>query len=94
MKHAYDLFEKFLDASSLWRDSVSGSETIRLHLQELAQRSENRFYATGLTAGKVLAFHAERDAHLLPTTHVSLGLTGTVRVEYTVQRRSRGMIVD
>ena len=27
MKHEYDLFEKFPDGSSLWRDSVPGFET-------------------------------------------------------------------
>ena len=63
MKHEYDLFEKFPDGSSLWRDSVPGFETTRLRLQELAQRSENKFYALNLTTGQVLAFNSERDAH-------------------------------
>ena len=63
MKHEYDLFEKFPDGSSLWRDSAAGFETTRLRLQELAQRSENKFYAFNLTTGQVLAFNSERDAH-------------------------------
>ena len=62
MKNEYDLFEKFPDGSSLWRDSVPGFETTRFRLQELAQRSENEFYAINLTTGKVLAFNSERDA--------------------------------
>jgi hypothetical protein len=63
MKHEYDLFEKFPDGSTLWRDSVPGFETTRLRLQELAQRSENEFYALNLTTREVLAYHSERDAH-------------------------------
>ena len=63
MKNEYDLFEKFPDGSSLWRDSVSGFETTCLRLQELARRSENQFYSINLTTGKVLAFNSERDAH-------------------------------
>ena len=63
MKNEYDLFEKFPDGSSLWRDSVSGLGTTRLRSQELARRLDNQFYAINLTAGKVLAFNSERDAH-------------------------------
>jgi hypothetical protein len=63
MKHEYDLFEKFPDGSSLWRDSVPGFETTCLRLQELTRRSENQFYAINLATGEVLAFNSERDAH-------------------------------
>jgi len=63
MKHKYEIFEKFPDGSSLWRDSIPGFETTRLRLRELAQRSENQFYAINLTTGEVLAFNSERDAH-------------------------------
>jgi len=63
MKNEYDLFEKFPDGSSLWRDSISGFETTRLRLQGLARRSENEFYALNLTTGEVLAFNSERDSH-------------------------------
>jgi hypothetical protein len=62
MKNEYDLFEKFPDGSSLWRDSVAGFEPTRLRLQELAQRSENELYALNSTTGEVLAFNSERDA--------------------------------
>ena len=61
MESEYDLFEKFPDGSSLWRDSVSGLETTRLRLQELAQRSENEFYALNLTTREVLACNSQRD---------------------------------
>ena len=63
MKHEYDLFEKFPDGSSLWRDSELGFEPTRLRLQELAQRSENEFYALNVTTGEILASNSERDAH-------------------------------
>ena len=63
MKHEYDLFEKFPDGSSLWRDSVPGFEKAYLLSQELAQRSENQFYAVDLATGEVLTFNSERDAH-------------------------------
>jgi hypothetical protein len=63
MKHDYDLFEKFPDGSSLWRDSVSGFEKTQLFLQGLAERSENQFYAINLATGEVLAFNSERIAH-------------------------------
>jgi hypothetical protein len=56
MKNEYDLFEKFPDGSSLWRDSIVGFQTTCLRLQELAQRSENQFYAINLTTREVLAF--------------------------------------
>jgi len=65
MKHEYDLFEKFPDGSSLWRDSILGFETTHLRLQELAQRSENQLYAINLTTGEVLAFNSEHGAYFL-----------------------------
>ena len=62
MKHKYDLFEKYPDGSSLWRDCVAGFEITRLRLKELAQKSENQFYAISLTTGEVVAFNSERNA--------------------------------
>jgi hypothetical protein len=61
MKHEiYELFEKFPDGSSRWRDSVPGFEITHLRLEELAQRSENQYYAINLTTGEVLASNSER----------------------------------
>ena len=62
MKNEYDLFEKFPNGSSLWRDFFPEFETTCLRLQELAQKSENQFYAISLTTGEVLAINSERDA--------------------------------
>jgi len=58
MKHEYDLFEKFSDGSSLWRDCIPGFEII-LRLQELAWKSDNQYYAIDLTTEEVLAFDSE-----------------------------------
>jgi hypothetical protein len=63
MKREYDLFEKFPDGSSLWRASVSGFETTRLRLKELACSAENQFYAINLTTGEVVASNSEPNAH-------------------------------
>lgn len=61
MKHEYDLFERFPDGSSLWRDSALGLENTRHRLQELTQKSENHFYAIDLTNGESLAIDSKRD---------------------------------
>ena len=58
----YELFEKFPDGSSRWRDSVPGFEITRIRLQQLAQRSENQCYAIDLKTGRVLAFDPKRNA--------------------------------
>ena len=61
MKNEHDLFEKFPDGSSLWRDTAPGVKTARLRLRELAQRSKNQFYAIDLTIGEVLVVNSEPD---------------------------------
>ncbi len=68
MKHKYDLFEKYRDGSSLWRDSVSGFESTCLRLKELALRSVNQCYAIDLTTGEVFAFIPKR-AMLMDSAH-------------------------
>ena len=62
MNHEYDLFEKFPDGSSLWRDSIPGTGKTYLRLQDLTRGSENQFYAINLTTGEVIPFNSERDA--------------------------------
>ena len=54
MHRKYDLFEKFSDGSSLWRDCVVGLEGARLHMRDLARRSTNKFYAMDLVTGKIV----------------------------------------
>jgi hypothetical protein len=54
MNRKYDVFEKFSDGSSLWRACVLGLEGTHVHLRELAQKSENRFYAIAHANGKTV----------------------------------------
>jgi hypothetical protein len=91
MKHEFDLFEKFPDGSSLWRDSVPGLETTCLRLQELAQRSENQFYALNLTTREVLAFNSERDVHGFCAPLNNQGASKAIDAE---RRRSERLLLD
>jgi hypothetical protein len=61
MKHKYDLFEKFSDGSSLWREIVLGFETTHLRMKQLARKSENQFYAINIATGEIFAFSAENN---------------------------------
>ena len=54
MKHLYELFEKFPDHSSLWKDSAVGARTAQQKVAEMASKSPNEFYVIDLTSGKVL----------------------------------------
>jgi hypothetical protein len=79
MTNTYDLFEKFPDGSSLWRDSIPGSETTRLRLQEMARRSKNKFYAINLATGEVITLNSERNSH-------------GVRAALKTERRSKSQV--
>jgi hypothetical protein len=64
MKHEiFELFEKFPDGSSRWRDSVPGFEITCLRLQKLAQQSENQHYAINLATGEILTSNFKRKVH-------------------------------
>jgi hypothetical protein len=65
MHREYDLFEKFPDGSSLWRDSVLGLEGARAHMRELAQKSGNHFYAIDTVSGKIFHLDSRHDGHAL-----------------------------
>ena len=75
MKHKFELFEKFPDGSSLWRDSVSGLTITRLRMQELALRSQNQFYAINLATGDVFPCRSKRDGHQYRTPSKSGSLS-------------------
>lgn len=53
MSPKYDLFERFPDGSSLWRACVIGLEGARLHMNDLAVRSSNQFYAMHVATGRI-----------------------------------------
>jgi len=54
MSPKYDLFERFPDGSSLWRACVIGLEGTRQHMQDLALRSPNQFYAMHVGTGRIV----------------------------------------
>jgi hypothetical protein len=62
INYEYDLFEKFPNGSSLWRGSFSEFETACHRVKELAEKSENQFYAVSLTTGEAVAVDSERTA--------------------------------
>ena len=45
MRPEYDIFEKFSDGSSNWRACVPGQVEAERKLDELAENSENEFFA-------------------------------------------------
>jgi hypothetical protein len=54
MSPKYDLFERFPDGSSLWRACLASLEGARLHVQHLALKSPNQFYAMHIGTGKTV----------------------------------------
>jgi hypothetical protein len=56
MRHEFDIFEKFPDGSSLWRVCVSGKYDSQRKVAELAEQSENEFFAIDIQVGEVLPF--------------------------------------
>lgn len=58
MRPEYDIFEKLPDGGSIWRACVPGQFDARRKLQELAEHSENEFFAIDLKSRKYLLFGA------------------------------------
>jgi hypothetical protein len=56
MQRTYDVFERFSDGSSLWHACVSGQFEAQRKLQELAEHSENGFFAIDLKTHERVAF--------------------------------------
>ena len=52
MRHEYDIFEKFPDGSTLWRASITGRYEANRKICELAERSENQFFAIDVQAAE------------------------------------------
>ena len=44
----YDVFEKFGDGSAVWRGCVIGMADVESRLQQLAKKSNNKFFAINL----------------------------------------------
>jgi hypothetical protein len=54
MRHDFDVFEKFSDGSTLWRACIAGRYEAHRKMQELAEHSENEFYAIDIQSIKNL----------------------------------------
>jgi hypothetical protein len=54
MRHNFDVFEKWPDGTSIWRACVSGEYDAQRKVHELAEHSENVFFAINITAGEPL----------------------------------------
>jgi hypothetical protein len=52
MRHEFDIFERYLDGSSIWRATVSGRYEAQRKMQEFAEHSENAFFAIDVKAGR------------------------------------------
>jgi hypothetical protein len=57
MLRDFDIFERFPDGSTLWRACVFGEYETRRKLQDLAEHSENEFYAVDIRSGAPLPFN-------------------------------------
>jgi hypothetical protein len=60
MRREFDLFEKLADGSSIWRRYASGQFDAQQKLQNLADHSENEFYAIDIETGELLSFNKAR----------------------------------
>jgi hypothetical protein len=54
MLRDYDIFEKFLDGSTMWRSCVFGRHEACRKLQDLAKCSPNEFVAIDIHTGEPL----------------------------------------
>ena len=57
MVPSYDIFEKLPDGCPIWRACVSGELEVERKIQELAEYSENEFFAIDLGNQQRLTFH-------------------------------------
>ena len=51
MRRNYDVFEKFPDGSTLWRECVAGRYEAQRKMHELAENSESEFFLIDIQAG-------------------------------------------
>jgi len=56
MRRKYDIFERFLDGSSLWRACVQGQFDAQRKIQEVGEHSKNEFFAIDLRTHERLTF--------------------------------------
>ena len=56
MRPEYDIFEKLPDGSSIWRVCVPGQYEAERKLDELAEHSENEFFAIEINSRQLQPF--------------------------------------
>ena len=61
MRPEYDIFEKLPDGSSIWRVCVPGQYEAERKLDELAEHSENEFFAIEINSRKLQPFIVHRN---------------------------------
>jgi hypothetical protein len=54
MRQKFDIFEKLPDGTAIWRVCVFGEYDAQRKVHELAEHSENVFFALNITAGEPL----------------------------------------
>jgi hypothetical protein len=60
VQREYDIFERFPDSSSLWRICIRGRYEVQRELQDLAEHSENEFFAIDIKTGVLLPVNSAR----------------------------------
>jgi hypothetical protein len=60
MRPEYDIFEKLPDGSSNWRVCVPGQYEAERKLQDLAEHSENEFFAIEINSRQLQPFFVVR----------------------------------
>jgi len=73
MRREIDIFERYLDGSSLWRATVFGRREAQRRMREFAERSENLFFAIDLKDGRHLPRRVPVGDSRRPETVKSLG---------------------
>ena len=57
MQRVFDIFEKLSGGGSIWRACVAGQFQAQRKIQELAEFSENEFFAIDLKSRQLLLFN-------------------------------------
>jgi hypothetical protein len=73
MRRDFDLFEKLADGSSIWRTCASGQFDAQQKLQNLADHSENEFYAIDIETWELLPFNSSRSRSRKQLTRAANG---------------------
>jgi hypothetical protein len=54
MRHHYDIFEKFPDGSSIWRECMPGWYEAQRKIYELEVQSKNEFFVIDIETNRVV----------------------------------------